>query len=85
MEEELKYTKYETARIIGARALQLSMGAPFILKLTNDELEKLSFDTIKIAKLEFDAGLIPITIKRPYPGVGKKETPIKHFDQIKLE
>lgn len=29
-----EYTKYEIARMIGSRALQISMGAPFLIKLT---------------------------------------------------
>ena len=38
-EEVEKYTKYETARILGARALQISMGAPFLIKLTQKQLK----------------------------------------------
>lgn len=64
----MEYTKYEKARIIGARALQLSMGAPFMIKLSEKDLEKINFNTVEIAKLEFEQGLIPITVKRPLPG-----------------
>ena len=64
----MQYTKYEKARIIGARALQLSMGAPFMIKLSEKDLEKLHFNTLEIAKLEFEQGLIPITVRRPLPG-----------------
>ena len=59
------YTKYERARIIGTRALQISTGAPFLLKLAEDELEKLKHSPVNIAELEFEKGLIPIRIKRP--------------------
>lgn len=62
---EMKCTKYEKARIIGSRALQVSMGAPFMLKLTDEDLKKLGYSTIEIAKLEFEKGVIPITVKRP--------------------
>ena len=62
-----EYTKYEKARMVGSRALQLSMGAPFLLKLNSKELEKINFNPIRIALLEFEAGVIPITIKRPLP------------------
>lgn len=62
-----QYTKYETARIIAARALQLSMNAPILLKLTKEELEKINYDVIKIAEMEFKSGILPITIKRPSP------------------
>jgi len=65
--ENKNYTKYEKARMVGSRALQLSMGAPFMLKLTEKELEQLKFNPIRIALKEFEQGVIPITIKRPLP------------------
>lgn len=80
-----EHTKYEQARIIGARALQISMGAPILIKLTDEELKKLGYNTIEIAKLEFQQGLIPIAIKKPLPGAIKKEFVSKPFDQTKLE
>ncbi len=61
----MQYTKYEKARIIGARALQISMGAPFGIKLTPEDLEKLHYNPVAIAKLEFEKDAIPITVKRP--------------------
>jgi DNA-directed RNA polymerase subunit K len=54
------YTRFEKARIIGARALQLSMGAPSILA----EIPKGMIDPVEIAMLEYDEGAIPITVKR---------------------
>jgi DNA-directed RNA polymerase subunit K len=51
------YTRYERARIIGARALQISMGAPVLIKS-----EKI--DPLEIAMEEFAAEVIPITVKR---------------------
>ena len=80
-----EYTKYEQARIIGARALQISMGAPFIVKLSEEDLKRMGYNTIEIAKLEFKQGLIPIKVKRPLPGAHGKSTPAKPFDQTKLE
>ncbi len=53
------YTKFEKARIIGARALQVSMGAPVIL-----DVPSTVFDPVDIAMLEFENDVIPITIKR---------------------
>lgn len=53
------YTKFEKARIIGARALQVSMGAPVIIDVPASLI-----DPVDIAMLEFDNDLIPITIKR---------------------
>ncbi len=62
------FTKYEKTRIIGARALQLSMGAPFLVKISEKKLEELKYNPIEIAKLEFEAGVIPLQVKRELPG-----------------
>jgi len=59
-----RLTKYEKARIIGARSLQISMGAPFLVKLTPKRLEELKYDPLEIAKLEFEQGIIPIEVLR---------------------
>ncbi|MAG91848.1 DNA-directed RNA polymerase subunit K [Candidatus Woesearchaeota archaeon] len=80
-----EYTKYEQARIIGARALQISMGAPFMIKLTEEELHNIGFNTVEIAKREFEQGVIPIAIKKPMPGTNRKDSSVKAFDQTKLE
>jgi DNA-directed RNA polymerase subunit K len=61
-----KYTKYEKARMLGARALQIAMGAPFLVKMEEKDLEKVKYDPLKIAMLEFEKGLIPITIRRAH-------------------
>ena len=63
----MKFTKYEKARIIGARALQLAMGAPMLLKLNQNALKSIKFSPIEIAKMEFDKDILPITIRRPLP------------------
>ncbi len=65
IEEEMEYTKYEKARMIGSRALQLSMGAPFLVKLTPEELTKMRYDPLAIALMEYEQGVLPITVKRP--------------------
>jgi len=59
-----KLTKYEKARIIGARSLQISMGAPMMLKLSPKKLEEIHYDCLEIAKLEFAEGVIPIEVIR---------------------
>lgn len=63
-EEVIRLTRFEKARIVGARALQLSMGAPFLIKLSKAELEKIRYDPLKIAEQEFEKGVIPITVDR---------------------
>ena len=81
----MDYTKYEHARIVGARALQISMGAPLLVKLDDDDLKKIGYNPVEIAKMEFSQGLIPIDVKRPMPGTVKKDAAAKPFDQTKLE
>lgn len=65
VEEGIEYTKYEKARMIGSRALQLSMGAPFLVKLEPKDLKKINYDPIEIALQEYAVGVLPITVKRP--------------------
>jgi DNA-directed RNA polymerase subunit K len=72
-----KLTKYEKARLIGARSLQISMGAPIMLKMTPKKLEELHYDTLEIAKLEFAEGAIPIEVVRELLKEEKSEKPEK--------
>lgn len=66
-----QYTKYEKARIIGSRALQISLGAPILIKIDDEALKKIRYDPLEISKQEFEKGIIPITVKRPLPKVGE--------------
>jgi DNA-directed RNA polymerase subunit K/omega len=50
--------KYELARIIGARALQLSYGAPPMMEVKAGE------SSIDVARHELDAGVIPLVVIR---------------------
>ncbi|MEF8878923.1 MAG: DNA-directed RNA polymerase subunit K [Candidatus Thermoplasmatota archaeon] len=54
-----KYTRFEKARIVGARALQISMGAPPLVKIPKDITSPLD-----ISLHEFKEDAIPITVKR---------------------
>ena len=51
-------TRFERARIIGARALQIAMGAPVLIKIEGVT------DPIDIAEIELREGTIPITVRR---------------------
>ncbi len=62
-----EFSKYERARILGARALQISMDAPILAKINTEELGNLNFDPLRIAEIELDSGVLPITVKRPMP------------------
>ena len=55
----MKYTRFEKARIIGARALQIAMGAPILIKVPKNVI-----DPVEIAMREFEANAIPITVRR---------------------
>jgi DNA-directed RNA polymerase subunit K len=59
MKKPMDYTRFEKARIIGARALQIDMGAPVLIKTPKDMI-----DPIRIAEVEYEGGVIPITVKR---------------------
>lgn len=78
--EQKKFSKYERARIIGARGLQISMDAPILLSLKKEDLEEVNYDSLKIAEKELDAGVLPISVNRPMPK--RKEESI---DKIKIE
>jgi len=74
------FSKYERARILGARALQISMDAPVLLKTDSEILSNLNFDPLKIAAMELDSGVLPISVKRPMPE--RKE---ERIEKIKVE
>lgn len=61
----MKHTVFEKARLIGSRALQISQGAPVLVKLSEKELEKIHYNPIEIAKIEYAQGVLPLEIKRP--------------------
>ena len=80
---ELKdFSKYERARILGARALQIAMNAPLLIKITQEDLEKIKFDALKIAEVEFDSGVLPISVRKPFPE--KKEEKLKRVKEKKI-
>ncbi len=52
-----KHSRFEKARIIGSRALQISMGAPVDIKVPEEII-----DPVIIAQMEYDQQVIPITV-----------------------
>jgi len=64
---EREFTRYEISRILGARALQIAMNAPLLVKIEKEKLEKINFDPLKIAEIEFESGILPISVNRPLP------------------
>ena len=78
-----QFTKYEVARILGARALQLAMDAPILIKISKEKLEEINYDVLKIAELELESNILPITVKRPFPE--KKDEKIKKISKEELK
>jgi len=68
-------TRFESARIMGARALQLSLGAPPFIPIPKDAATSLD-----IAIKELEKRVIPITIRRILPNGDYQNIPISNFD-----
>lgn len=66
---EEQFTSYEKARMIGSRALQISQGAAPLIKLSKKDIEELHYNPIEIAKKEFEAGKIPLSVRRQSPEI----------------
>ncbi len=54
-----RYTRFERARIVGARALQIAMGAPILIDVPE------GITPLDAALMEFEKGVIPLTVIRP--------------------
>ena len=65
--EQHEFTRYEKARILGARALQIAMNAPVLIKISHEDLEKIRYDALKIAEIELESGVLPISVNKPMP------------------
>jgi len=83
MVDKQEFSKYERARILGARALQISMDAPLLMKIDEKDLENLNYDPLKIAMTELDSGVLPISVNRPLPM--KKDEKLKELKVEELE
>ena len=70
-----KLTRFERARIVGARALQISLGAPILMELPLEVK-----DPIDIALGELDGQVLPMTIRRALPDGSNQD--ISLFDLI---
>jgi len=67
-------TRFEKARIVGARSLQLSLGAPPFI-----EIPKTARTSLDIAMEELDRKVIPIIIRRVLPNGDFQNIPIDYF------
>jgi DNA-directed RNA polymerase I, II, and III subunit RPABC2 len=66
-----KLTRFEKARIIGARGLQISLGAPILIRITKE-----MNDPIIIAKEELEKNVLPLTIARLLPDKSYQNIPL---------
>jgi DNA-directed RNA polymerase I, II, and III subunit RPABC2 len=67
-----KLTRFERARIVGARSLQIAMGAPILVGTPEPRASP-----IDIAIQELDIGILPLTIRRTLPDGTYQDIPIK--------
>ena len=67
-------TRFEKARIMGARALQLSLGAPPFI-----DIPESATTSLDIAMEELDQRVIPITIRRVNPNGDFQNIPLFNF------
>jgi len=70
-----KLTRYEKARIVGARALQITLGAPVLLKIPPHVK-----DPIEIALMELKAKVLPIIVRRRLPNNKYQDIPLKYLE-----
>jgi DNA-directed RNA polymerase I, II, and III subunit RPABC2 len=67
-------TRFEKARIMGARALQLSLGAPVFIEIPEN-----ATTSLEIAMQELKLRVIPIVIKRTLPNGDYQILPLEQF------
>ena len=67
-------TRFEKARIMGARALQLSLGAPVFIEIPEN-----ATTSLEIAMQELKLRVIPIVIKRTLPNGDYQNIPLERF------
>lgn len=67
-----KITRFEKARIVGTRALQISMGAPLLIEPPKDLT-----NPIDLAIKEVELGVLPITVRRRLPDDTYQDIPLQ--------
>ena len=67
-------TRFEKARIVGARALQIAMGAPILTEATTVS------SSIDIALKELKEKVLPITVRRRLPDGKFQDIPIQWLE-----
>ena len=74
-----KLTRFERARIVGARSLQISLGAPILAPLPDNVV-----DPIDSAVVELNEKVLPMTIRRTLPDESFQDIPLIDLQQIRI-
>jgi len=74
-----KLTRFERARIVGARSLQVSLGAPILAALPDHVV-----DPIEIAVVELNEKVLPMTIRRTLPEGSFQDIPLVDLQQVRI-
>lgn len=69
-----KLTRFEKARVIGLRALQLTLGAPPLAEAGEGE-----WDPLEIARSELEAGALPLSLRRTFPDGSFVDVPLSEL------
>ena len=75
-----KLTRFEKARVVGARALQISMGAPVLIHIQDP-----SKSPIDIAIIELEQGVLPMSIRRTLPDGESQNIPLQVLTETSPE
>ncbi|MEM1728738.1 MAG: DNA-directed RNA polymerase subunit K [Candidatus Jordarchaeales archaeon] len=67
-------TRFEKSRVLSARVLQISLGAPILIDLPPDVK-----DPVAVARIELESGVLPITIRRRLPDGTYQDIPVKYL------
>ena len=67
-----KLTRFERARLIGARALQVTLGAPILAEIPDS-----MSDPIDIALAELKGRILPMTLRRALPDRTYQDIPLQ--------
>jgi DNA-directed RNA polymerase I, II, and III subunit RPABC2 len=66
-----KLTRFERARVIGLRALQLTLGAPPLVAM-----DETPWDPLEVATKELVSGLLPLSLRRTFPDGSYVDVPL---------
>lgn len=71
-----RLTRFEKARILGARSLQLALGAPPFIPISSDIR-----DPITLALKEIEENVLPLSIRRVLPNGVIQDIPLDAFQE----